>query len=309
MKTQTTADQIEQFGKFMAQGATSTLKRSGKDEVQAVFSNGRKVKRLKALAAQAFRSVMEQFKPKHSTANVNQAWNHDATSLPAPRDFMAALHKVLGLKGIACLMGDPDQEDDRADGLMPMISLNDIGREWGIKDPWGAGFCALCERLIGIITLAYNKKVANYLESALKEQRVRVEQQTKEAWLELETGTTNVLGEVRYFLMPVATGLTFDGLVYAPEDARNAVLEGGGLPLTLAHVISVLLAWPERLNRYNVRWIDCVGCEFRRGDGSEFLRCPCVFFDGEQLKFDAHGASFADSLYGATAAFPGVPGN
>lgn len=194
---------------------------------------------------------------------------------------------------------------DKADGLMAIPSLLDLGLMYGVEDPLGRGYGQLLEKVLAKLGKERGGKFYNYREGQLGPDRIRLHEDVRKLREELENAVPYIEQKVRFLIVPVSTGRHYQG--FSPRNARVDALELGGLPLDPITVAMILIAWPERLNKYPQTVIDCPGAEYSWNAGGEWTGSCYFDFSGGRLRFSAGGADSPDGDCGAAVAFPGVP--
>lgn len=229
----------------------------------------------------------------------NPAWSYDTATLPTTKKQIQNLRKALGIKPI--IIPWQGETPPEADGLIAVTSLSDLGAAFKIADPLGEGYGPLIEKTVELLGASVPKFV-NYRKGALTNRHVRLHAAVKARWEALEAREPAVPRKVRVFLLPVNTGKLYQG--FSPRNARmNALDSTNRLPLDPAAVACILIAWPERLVRYEQVFIDCSGDEYSPGGGGSFGCVPYFCFRDGALKFGCYDAGSPRDYGGTAVAF------
>jgi hypothetical protein len=237
----------------------------------------------------------------------NGDWRYDTATLPNLDTQVARIMGALtgvGPVGIGHAPAWQGEITDKADGLTAIPSLLDLGKMLEVDDPLGAGYGQLLEKVLDRLSAARNGKFYNYRKGQLGPNYVRLHEGVRQRREELENAIPYVEQKIRFLIAPVSTGRHYQG--YSPRNARIDALELGALPLDPISVALMLVAWPERLNKYPQTLIDCSGCEYSWDADGEWTRVCYFYFDVSELEFDARDAGLPRDGCGAAVAFPGV---
>jgi len=261
---------------------------------------------LTGYSAQAISSI--QANPYSSEkVTPDSGWNYSTQGLRTVEQQLESVHFKLGFVGTCTPKLVEYSDDGRADGIVVIPFLRDLGTALAIPDPTGAGYGRLGEKVWEKVSVDRMGAAYNYRNGQLGSNYVRLNTDARSQLEALEAKTPAEEGIVHYHAIPTNTGSLFAG--YSPRNARVSALGNGILPLGFVQVLCALLAWPDRLKKYNVRWIDCPADEYSWGADGRWGGCLCVGFDDGGLRLDAGGADDAFGYYGSAVAFPGVPGN
>lgn len=240
--------------------------------------------------------------------NPHKDWRYDTATMPNLDTQVARIMGALtgvGPVGTGHAPAWQGEITDKADGLMAIPSLLDLGKLLDVDDPLGAGYGQLLEKVLDRLSTARNGKFYNYRKGELGPNYIRLHEGVRQRREELENAIPYVEQKIRFLIAPVSTGRHYQG--YSPRNARRDALELGALPLDPISVALMLVAWPERLSKYPETVIDCSGCEYSwHADGKWTHVCYFDFYDGE-LEFYARDAAYPFGLCGTAVAFPGVP--
>jgi hypothetical protein len=240
--------------------------------------------------------------------NPSSDWKYDTSTMPNIETQVARIMGSLigvGPVGIGHAPAWQSELPDKADGVIAIPSLLDLGKMFEIEDPLGAGYGKLCEKALECLNKARGGKFYNYRQGQLTSDYIRLHEEVRQRREELENAIPYVEQKIRFLLLPVSTGRHYQG--YSPRNARTDALELGALPLDPVTVAFMLIAWPERLSKYYQTIIDCSGCEYSwDADGWWSSVCYFYFNDG-RLKFYAYDAARPDDCCGTAVAVPGVP--
>ena len=228
----------------------------------------------------------------------NPQWSYDTATLPTTKKQIENLRTVLGVKpAIVPWQGETPSE---ADGLIAVPSPSDLGAAFKIADPLGDGYGPLTEKCVELLG-ASRPKFTNYRKGKLTKRHLRLHAAVKARWQQLEATTPAEEGKVRVFLLPVNTAQFYQG--FSPRNARmDALGNVNRLPLGPAEVACILIAWPERLVRYEQVFIDCSGAEYSPGGDDDFEHVLYFGFGDDELKFGYSAAGSSSGYYGSAVA-------
>jgi hypothetical protein len=235
------------------------------------------------------------------------SWNYSLTGLLTASEQAASVHQKLGFQGTYEVKLVEYPEDGRADGVIVIPFLRDLGTAFGVPDPTGDGYGKVGENVWERVSTDRKGKVDNYRKRQLGSNYVRLNADARALLEAIEAKVPAEKGVIYYHAIPTNTGSLFAG--YSPRNARLSSLQQDILPLGFVQVLCIMLAWPQRLSKYNVRWIDCPADEYNWEAVGAWAYCPCVYFYDGKLGLNAGGAGYARGYYGCAVAFPGVTGN
>jgi hypothetical protein len=270
---------------------------------QAFHAGGRTAEfgdRLRALI-QEFFTVVNPFAGEKTAPN--RDWDYTATSLPTVGAQLASLEIGLDLTGFT-LKQVSYPIDPRADGMLVIPFLRDLGTAFEVTEPTGNGYGPLGELVWGKVSAARKGAAHNYRAGELSSDYIRLNADVRARLEALEVKVPAEEGVVHCHVIPVNSGNLYAG--FGPRNARFDSLQKGMLPLGFVQILCMMLAWPERLAKYGVRWIDCSADEYSWQADGAWADCPYVDFRGDWLKLCAVGAGYAHSRCGSAVAFPGV---
>ena len=257
---------------------------------------------MKLLAEQA---VLNRFSKER--VSPNRDWKYDTGTMPNLDTQVARIMGSLtgvGPVGIGSSPAWIGEITDKADGLMAIPSILDIGAMFEVEDPLGRGYGQILEKVLACLGKERGGKFHNYRNGQLDPNYIRFHEEVRRRREELENAIPHEKGKIRFLLVPVSMGRYYQG--YSPRNARLDALELGNLPLDPVTVAFMLIAWPERLNKNQQTFIDCYGCEYSWDADGEWSRVCYFRFDGSRLEFGDGDADIAIGGCGAAVAFPGV---
>lgn len=239
--------------------------------------------------------------------NPNRDWKYDTGTMPNLDTQVARIMGSLtgvGPVGVGSAPGWVGEITDKADGLMAIPSILDLGTMFEVEDPLGRGYCQLLEKVLACLDKDRRGKFYNYRNGQLGPNYIRLHEEVRRRREELENAIPYDKGKIRFLILPVSMGRHYQG--YSPRNARADALELGNLPLDPVTAAFLLIAWQERLSKNSQTFIDCPGCEYNWDADGEWSYVCCFRFGDSRLGFFAVDAGGAYGICGAAVAFPGV---
>lgn len=240
----------------------------------------------------------------------HESWDGVAYPVDPLHEQLERVHRQLGLDDTysATLVDYPS--DERADGILALPFLRDLGAAYAVADPTGEGYARLGTKIWDKVNTArngYTLAEYKYYETPQKPQRFRLNKDVHTRLDLLEAKNPVKEGTVHYHSIPVNAGKLFAG--YSPRNACMTALQMDILPLGFAQAACLLLAMPQWVKMFEVKTLNCPADEANKPDRGEWGWCPYFRIEQSVLVLGVFEArmTYAGNLQeGSFMAFPGL---
>ncbi|QQS16193.1 MAG: hypothetical protein IPK84_02470 [Candidatus Moraniibacteriota bacterium] len=183
---------------------------------------------------------------------------------------------------------------DSAEGWFAIPSVEALAKKHFPKVTDPAEMCCQAVQLVHA-KIAASRPFYNYRDGQITPAQFRVHARTAHALASL---TETQKGDI----LIVAAQL---GMRHRGKSVRRArkVFAANEFDLGSLAVCSIVLTHPERLARWAELNMNCSGDEFSPNANGDFPGCPCLDFDGGEVRFDANAVVFPCRGFGSVSGF------
>ena len=177
--------------------------------------------------------------------------------------------------------------------------LNPLAEGWCAIPDWhliAPTYPQAVQKILDLIKKTRGR-LYNYREGQIDDRHLRESKRSQRAWDMIRSSQPNcgiLLVQAQFGLRHAGKSVlrALETMPYSYEFGLGAYANG-----------VMILTHQNRLANYDDLWIDCAGDEWSWDADGSFGRAPLLFFDDEQVGFDASGMSDTSGRYGSSSAF------